>query len=194
GDISAEKDRPEGVLRRAKAFYIYTNWHSAFRQLEANRDYGVKLSEAGVEPGRIILPRSMADEITIPVDADNNFDVGDIGQPPPGAPARAKAFTLERVWQMGIVLAAQQLGLDLAHAQVLPQRGQIILSGPNGLRRVIPVDSEGYFYINWELTAFDPRLPKGSIEELIAQDNKRASDGTQPVGNRWKDKLIIVGS
>ncbi|MBC8095732.1 MAG: CHASE2 domain-containing protein, partial [Akkermansiaceae bacterium] len=35
GDITAERD-PDGVLRRAKAFKVYRNWHSAFRQAEAD--------------------------------------------------------------------------------------------------------------------------------------------------------------
>jgi CHASE2 domain-containing sensor protein len=58
GDISADSD-PDGVLRRAAAFRTYTNWHSAFKQVAADRSYGVDLSKAQFKPGKIIY-RAMA--------------------------------------------------------------------------------------------------------------------------------------
>ena len=76
-----------------------------------------------------------------------------IKYPKAGNAAKAKAFTDERVWHMGIVLAAQELKLDLAHADVDLPRGKIVLHGANGVERVIPVDAKGYFYIDWRLTA-----------------------------------------
>ena len=59
---------------------------------------------------------------------------------------------------MGIVLAAQELKLDLAHADVDLPHGRITLRGANGLVRVIPVDANGYFYIDWRLKPNDPHL------------------------------------
>ena len=49
------------------------------------------------------------------MDAENNFALADfIGDPSARRMApRARAFTDEPIWQMGIVLAAQQLKLDL---------------------------------------------------------------------------------
>ncbi len=59
---------------------------------------------------------------------------------------------------MGIVLAAQELKLDLDHADVDLPHGKIILRGANGVERMIPVDAKGYFYINWRLTPNDANL------------------------------------
>ena len=108
----------------------------------------------------------------MPIDVETNFSVADfIGDKlPPGVAPKAKAFTDERVWQMGIVLAAQELKLDLAHANVDLPHGRITLHGANGIERVIPVDSNGYFYIDWRLTPNDPRLARAPIESLLWQD------------------------
>ncbi len=55
----------------------------------------------------------------------------------------------QRVWHLGIVMAASALGLDLDHARVEP--GRIVLTNRAGLRRVIPVDSANRFYIDWNI-------------------------------------------
>ncbi|MGA2854350.1 MAG: CHASE2 domain-containing protein, partial [Verrucomicrobiota bacterium] len=68
GDITTVKDS-DGVLRRVKAFRIYRQWHSAFKQAEADPGFGINLTKAKVEPGQIILPRSNGEEIKVPVDA-----------------------------------------------------------------------------------------------------------------------------
>ena len=54
---------------------------------------------------------------------------------PPGIAPKAKAFTDQRVWQMGIVLAAQELKLDLQNAEVDLPHGKIVLRGANGVER-----------------------------------------------------------
>ena len=139
GDITTDKDS-DGILRRAKAFRIQRHWHAAFRQVAADPEYGIDLSRARIEPGRIVLPQANGDEVEIPVDQDNNFDLADFGTPPPGVPPTARAFTEERIWHMGIVLAAQEMGLDLESAEIALDRGRITLRAPDGVQRVIPVD------------------------------------------------------
>ena len=58
GDISTHKDHPEGILRRAQAFRIWRKWHFAFRQLEADPEFGVDLRHGtrGIRPGGIASP------------------------------------------------------------------------------------------------------------------------------------------
>jgi class 3 adenylate cyclase len=196
GDISTEKD-PDGVLRRVKAFRIYRNWHTLFKQVEANPDYGVDLSKAKFTHGKIILPQTgMTNTIEIPVDAENNFEVADfVGDKlPPGVAPKAKAFTDERVWQMGIVLAAQELKLDLENAEVDLPHGKIVLRGANGIVRTIPVDRDGYFYIDWRLKPNDPHLLEAPIEKLLQQDKQRLSGETNGLSDDFSGKLVVVGS
>jgi class 3 adenylate cyclase len=190
GDISAEKD-PDGVLRGVKAIHIYRDWHPLFKKVEADPGFGIDLTKAKVEPGQIILPRSNGKEIKVPIDAGTNFDLADFDAKLPG---KAKAFTEERVWQMGIVLAAQALQLDLAHAEIDLPHGKVILRGANGIERTIPVDADGYFFIDWRLTPNDPHLLRAPIESLLWQDKQRLLGETNGVVDAFRNKLVVVGS
>lgn len=111
-----------------------------------------------------------------------------------GVLRRAKPFkddkNLGRIWHLGIIMAAQHLQLDLKKAIIEP--GRIILRGTNGVERIIPVDAEGLFYINWSLAWNDRRILKDSFESLWVQSIERGQ-GTNitPV---WKDRLVVVGS
>ncbi len=195
GDIATEKD-PDGILRQARAFRVYTNWHAAFRQMEADPDYDADLRQARIQPRQIVLPRPRLGDIQVPLDADGNFDLADFwGEKlPAGLDRKAKPFTLERVWHMGVVLAALELRLDLSNAVIDLPHGRITLSGPNGLKRVIPVDAEGYFFINWALPENHPQLEREAIHDLLAQYKKRLEGQTNGLDNRWRDKLVVVGS
>jgi len=190
GDITTVKDS-DGVLRRVRAFRIYRRWHSAFRQAEADPGFGLDLTKAKVLSGQIILPRSNGEEIKVPIDAGTNFDLADFDAKLPG---KAKAFTDQRVWQMGIVLAAQQLKLDLQGAEVDLPHGKIILRGANGMKRIIPVDSDGYFYIDWRLTPNDPRLARAPAENLLLQNYRRLNGDTNGLTEDFRGKLVVVGS
>ena len=194
GDISTDKDH-DGVLRQACAFRLYTNWNFAFLNVEADPGYGVDLSLAHVEPGRITLLRTEGDPIVIPLDVDGNFEMSVFfgNKLPRGIPTKAKPFTVERMWHMGIVLAAKELGLDLAGADVDLPHGRITLRGANGLERVIPVNQDGYFYVDWQLRPDDARLTRAPIENLLLQDTMRLH-GTNGLPDRFAGKLVVVGS
>ena len=194
GDISTDKDR-DGVLRRARAFQTYRRWwHPAFRQVERDPGLGIDLTSARVESGQIVLRRSNGEEIKIAIDRENNFDLADFAEPPPGAPRKAQAFKEEREWHMGIRLAAHHLKLDLDHAEVDLEHGKITLRGQAGLKRVIPVDREGYFYIDWALKPIDPRLQQDSMHSLLFQNYQRLRAETPQSRVDWTNKLVVVGS
>ncbi|HLP75531.1 MAG TPA: adenylate/guanylate cyclase domain-containing protein, partial [Candidatus Paceibacterota bacterium] len=196
GDITTDTNKDsDGVLRRAQAFHWQRNWHPAFKQVESDPDYGVDLKNVRVEPGQIILPRSNGEEIKIPIDSEGRFELADFGggNLPPGMPSKARAFTEERRWHMGIVLAARQLGLDLDHPDVDLVCGRIVLRNSAGDERIIPVDRNGFFYISWCITEKDPRLFKEPIQKLLLQDRWRL-DGTNNLPSNWAGKLAIVGS
>lgn len=194
GDISAMKDS-DGVLRQVKAFHIYRDWNPIFKK--AADDYGLDLQNAKFAPGKIILPQTgTTNTVEVPVDAENNFALtsflGD--KLPPSVTPTAKSFTDKRVWQMGIVLAAQELKLDLQNAEIDLPRGKIILRGENGIERTIPVDAEGNFYIDWRLKPNDPHLLQAPIESLLWQDKQRLSGETNGLTDAFRDKLVVVGS
>jgi class 3 adenylate cyclase len=196
GDISTHKDYPEGVLRRAQAFRVCRKWHFAFRQVEADPEFGVDLRQARIEPRQVVLPRHGGDDIKVPLDREGNFDVTDFGgdKLPPGVARKAKPFAEERLWHMGIVLAAQELALDLANAEVDLKKGRITLRGVGGVERVIPVDAEGCFYIDWSLPPNHPQLTQEAIQGLLWQERLRLAGRTNELKNLWNGKLVVVGS
>ena len=190
GDISTEKDS-DGVLRRIKSFNL--NWHPAFKS--AARQLGIDLERARIEPDKILLPQPDGTNIiTVALDRDGNFDLADfVGDKiPKGWKRYDKPFT--RVWDLGIVMAAQELKLDLDRAGVDLPHGKIILRGTNGIERTIPVDDKGYFYINWQLTANDPRLTRAPIEDVLKQDLLRLHGETNGLQNTFRGKLVVIGS
>jgi class 3 adenylate cyclase/CHASE2 domain-containing sensor protein len=197
GDISTDRNKDsDGVLRRVQAFRTRRHWHPLFQQAAATPDYGVDLSKARVEPGRIILKRSNGDDIQVPLDADGNFDLADfVGDKlPRGSPPKAKPFKDERIWNLGIVLAALELHLDLGRAEIDLAQGRIRLPGPNGMERTLPIDQDGAFYIDWCLTPNDPRLTQAPLQELLRQDKLRLEEQTNNLNDRWEGKLLVVGS
>jgi class 3 adenylate cyclase/CHASE2 domain-containing sensor protein len=191
GDISAVHD-PDGIIRRARAFTAYREWHPLFEQAAA--EYGVDLDRAKVEPGLVTLLTPDRQEIKVPLAADGTFDPVDFGGAAAAKLPRARPFTDRRVWHMGIVLAARELGLDLDRAGVDLPGGKITLRGASGVERVLPVDATGSFTIDWQLPPQDARLTGESVEQLLAQDLARAQGQTNGLENAWRGKLVIIGS
>jgi CHASE2 domain-containing sensor protein len=203
GDITTEKD-PDGVLRRVKTFRVYRRWHPYIEYFARPNQYNLDLTNAQVVPGEIILPQFVSttsavdstNVIKIPIDAQTNFSMADLlGNPlPAGVPSKARAFTDEIVWHMGVRLAAQELGLDLDRAQMDLTHGKIILRGANGVERILPVDSDGYFYVDWRLTSEDPHLLQVPIQDLLMEDKERLLGQTNVLSNALRGKLVVVGS
>lgn len=189
GDISNTPDA-DGVLRRVPAFKTYYLWDPLFQQLAHQHHYKLVL-----EPHQIqfINPHTGQAERTVPIDADGYFRLEDLtGRKEPGLSRLRPAYQVRRVWHMGIVLAAAALGLDLEAARVEP--GRIVLRGSNSLERVIPVDGQNRFYINWRLLPNDPRLVQANIEHLLLQDLLRQAGQTEALTNRFRHTLVTVGS
>jgi len=195
GDINTEKD-PDGVLRSAKAFRTYRKWHSVFQKIAMDPEFGVDLNQFRLEPGKLIFLRSSnLDNIVVPLDKDGNFDLLDfVKKVPAGVAAKDKPFKEDRIWHMGIVLAARGLGLDLDNPEIDLPHGKITLRGPNGIERTIPVDENGYFYVDWRIKPNDPYLTQASIQELLLRDKMRLDGKTNGLADEFAGKLVVVGS
>jgi len=190
GDISTEKDS-DGVLRRVKAFRFVRRWHPLIEN--AARKNGLSLSDILIEKDRIILPLDDGQPLEIPLDGNGDMDIKS-KKALAGQPEKTKPFIDERVWHMGIVLAAQELTLDLDRADVDLPHGRITLRGGNNVERVIPVDADGYFYIDWRLTKDDPHLTRAPIESLLLQDNRRLLGQTNGLRDDFRGNLVLIGS
>ncbi len=190
GDISATKDT-DGILRRVRAFTMVRRWHPLIENAAAKK--GVNLTNLVVMSDKILIPQANGEPTEIPLDENGNISLKN--KKNPAAPTtKVKPFVDERLWHMGIVLAAQELKLDLAKAEVDLPHGKIILRGPNGLERKIPVDADGKFYVDWRLPPNDVRLLRAPIEKILTQDIARLKGETNDLANDFGGKLVVIGS
>ena len=198
-DISADRE-VDGILRRVQAYSVVNVWHPLIRT--AAREFRWRLDTASFASGKIIFasaedePRA---ENSLLVNATNEFDetalAARLNETPTNqiaAPRWAKPFTKQRLWQLGILLAARDLNLDLNRARVDFAAGRVEIPDQNGGWRIIPVDREGRFYVDWSLTGTDARLLTEPMETLLARYELRRLG--QEVTNRWAGKIALVGS
>lgn len=99
----------------------------------------------------------------------------------------------ERVWHLGIVMAAKALGLDLDHAVIQP--GGIILTNKTGLKRLIPIDSANRFYIDWSIKRPEHQpgnvILRGAFGQYYIDSLLR--EGGKPVESSLDGRLVLVG-
>ncbi len=203
GDISTDKD-PDGVLRRAHAVRTFHVLHSTMERLAEKHDFD--LSKTVIVPGKSITlsdgksAGKKGKQLIIPLTEANSYDIGVFKSQLPGetgAPPGAmmgRAYREVTSWHMGIVMAAAQLGLDLERATVDGVRGLIHIPGTNGMHRTIPVDKEGFFYVDWSIKHDDSRLTRENFTGVLAKERLRRLGKPKDDDTRWKDKVLIVGS
>jgi class 3 adenylate cyclase/CHASE2 domain-containing sensor protein len=192
GDITTDKD-PDGVLRRVQIFRPWREWHDVFRQFED--ELGFDLDHPRLRPGLITLTNLDGQELTIPLDAEGNFDLAEFASNlPAGTQRKNKPFVEQRVWHMGVVLGAKQLGLDLEHPEIDFNRGYVKLRGAGGIERTIPIDRDGNSYVNWSMPPNYPQLTQEAIHDLLLQNHQRIEGHTNDLSERWRGKLAVVGS
>jgi class 3 adenylate cyclase/CHASE2 domain-containing sensor protein len=189
-NITTERDA-DGILRRDQAFLEYKDWNWIIKQAAA--DYGFVLSETRSEPGKITFFQRDGEPTVLATDTNGMIDTTNFANPVPArVPKKFQPFKTMRVWSMGIVMAAYQLKLDLDKSEIDLPHHLIVLHGQHGLTRVIPVDSDGNFYINWSMGLQNPNLAKGAFEELLAAQAERGAGHS--VSNQWQGKLVFIGS
>jgi class 3 adenylate cyclase/CHASE2 domain-containing sensor protein len=196
--ISAIPER-DGVLRRTRAFLDLRVWHPTIMDAAQTAEWD--LDHVAIEPGKLSFPRRYDGRTNVvPLNAKGEFDVGRLERLMTGDESiplgvrLAVPFQDKRVWQLGIVLAARELGLDLSRSVVDLKHGRIVFSSSSGVQRTLPVDHSGRFYIDWSIGLKDPRLTKDEMQDLLAQYESRRAGRLDEVTNLWKDKLVIVGS
>ena len=121
----------------------------------------------------------------LPIDADGNVEL-DFGK----ISYTYTAFEDRRVWHMGIVMAAMELGLDLDHAEISPR--QIVLHSTNdvSIRRVLPVEAGRMLPVDWSVSMEG----LNQLEHVLEEDVSRQANPQAAHTNFWKDKLVLIGS
>jgi class 3 adenylate cyclase len=222
GNIASRNDY--GVLRRVRAFGEYKVWHPEILAREKALNLKLKGANFTNKPGFLTIPiiPKGSSALDANLSSNTNFyvalhpngnlkltkdgqlklleekngvlvdeDPADIGrddQPP---------FTMKKAWNLGITMAALQLGLDLDKAVVESRR--IILSGTNGVTRTIPTDDRHSFYIDWKLRWEDIRNDRtavihGSPLQILSYDFERQNNGSNYWKNVFTNRLVFFGS
>jgi len=198
GNVYTKKDS-DGVLRRAKAFTEFRLWHPAIRS--RTRSLNWDLSQARTERKQITFPRTdgeapdvapLDDRGSLKFDQDGDLIVNPDGSEVVKNSADTKPYTDMRIWQLGIVMAAKELKLDLEQPTILPDR--IVLRGANGLERTIPIDRNGFFHVDWSIKHTDVQiLTATNIVSLIRQSEFR-DQGQSDFADQFRGKLVVIGS
>jgi class 3 adenylate cyclase/CHASE2 domain-containing sensor protein len=190
GDISTERDA-DGVLRRIRLFHKYRVWHPDI--LEQARLGNWKLEQALVSSNQLVIPRPNNRPVRIALTDDALFDPRDLREEKSRGIGRLHpAFEDVDAWHLGVVLAARELEIDLAKAEIDLGRRRIVLWSEDGQSQFIPIDREGCMLIDWNIRANDSRLTQEAFESLVAKDLQRQR-GTN-VQARFKDRLVVIGS
>jgi class 3 adenylate cyclase/CHASE2 domain-containing sensor protein len=190
-NIAVDRDA-DSVLRRDRAYKDYRVWDPVIQDAASQLQWNLPKTIDDRPKHKITFFSQLNNEpAEYPIDdagtiASSNF----LNTIPLGFPARIVPYRPFRAWSLGILLASYELKLDLDHPDFEP--GRIVLHGPNGLTRAVPVDDQGYFYIDWSLTQNDPQVKQGAFEWLLAAPILRKQG--EPFTNVWKDKLVIIGS
>lgn len=196
-EVSAKRDM-DGILRRAHAYSVANVWHPVIQR--ASSLFGWDLGKARLENGRVLFPREDTDTFDeLPLNSAQEFDSSRLNaalneRRSNASPQWEKPFVKARLWQLGILLAARDLNLDLQRAHIDLRKGRIEIPVNGGGSRSIPVDREGRFYIDWTLTPRDSRLTKKDIEYLLLQHELRREGRGAEITNGWVNKLVVVGS
>jgi len=190
-NISVDRDA-DGVLRRDRAYQEYRDWNPDILQAAGVAQWNLAKTVDDREKHKIIFISQLNQEpYEFPTDDEGRIAATNfLNSVPAGSPDKIVPYRNFRAWSMGILLAAYELKLDLDHPDLEP--GRIILHGPNGLTRAIPVNKEGYFYVDWSLTQNDPHVHEGAFELLLAAQIERKHG--HPVADFWKDRLVVIGS
>ncbi len=192
GDVDSPKD-VDGSARRVRAFSDVRTYALKLQlMLRSQKMEPVPPKRIEGEPVRTneltVLHLETGELYTLPVSTN-----GTVMVPRGRWSEETPVFETVRLWHLGILLAATELGLELDKAQIAADG--ITLRSTNGLTRFIPTDTKGYFPIEWTAAATNSaKLFQRDLSGVIAADTLRHQEPGAVITNLWKDKLVVIGS
>jgi class 3 adenylate cyclase/CHASE2 domain-containing sensor protein len=203
----------EAVMRRDRPFIIEKFWNLKMRELGAALGVNLDFSkpDTNIHPGAITFPilrprddaptnHSFLLTKTGMLKLDENGALS-VDPDEPERPSTEKPFWYQRIWSLGIVLGAKDLGLDLEHPNLDDPR-KIVLKGRNGIERTIPLDPNGCFYIDWNLnlarllSMTSPTDPvyAGFVFHTLVQAAGRNGAKLSDISAPFTNRVVVIGS
>jgi adenylate cyclase len=113
---------------------------------------------------------------------------------------RVPAFVVDqvsgqRIWHLGLLLAARTAGMNLENAVVEP--GRIRLQMPKRGEVVIPVDDYQRFYIDWRVLPAGPQTPSIVEQESffwLYLNGRMRDRGMKGLENVLAGRAVVIGS
>ncbi len=194
GDVESPKD-VDGSVRRVRAFAdvegLSLELLLALRSLKLECPSPKELEMRGIEVSTnqlYTIHLETGEPTLFPINAQ-----GRVLLPRGRFSVELPVMKKVRRWNLGVLLAAAAIGLDLSQAQV--GSDGIRLSSTNGTSLTIPTDPQGYFLIDWMAAATNQsRLFQRPLSEVVASDTLRHTEADSGVSNRWAGKLVLIGS
>ncbi len=192
GGVETFKDA-DSVYRRVRAYSDFRQLNPQFERFAIQRAWKFNLSrdqqvlhlETGPQTNRVVQ------DIVV-------SEPGTVRLPTGRFATEWPLFITNRTWQLGLVLAAYPLGLDLKRSGIVAQ--ELLLRSTNGVVvRRIPVDGFGCFSVNWSLTLshiHESGLME-KLEDLIQRDVARTNAMGPPdrvATNRLAGRIVVIGS
>lgn len=185
GEVDSPRD-VDGTARRIQAF-VDCHFFSAFLVNYATAKLGLTIEAGPTNTIRLADPAT-DESVLLPIDAEGNVTLTYSG-----ATLTVPAYENRRVWHMGIVLAAADLGLDLERAEI--RTNQIILRGTNGVVRTIPTDTSHTLPVDWSVSTVALSASRVELmEQVLREDVDRQANPAADRPAPWKDKLVVIGS
>jgi class 3 adenylate cyclase/CHASE2 domain-containing sensor protein len=205
GNIYSKSDH--GVLRRVRPYTEIVEWNP--KVLALVKPLNLDLNRADFsKQGSISIPQNKTaydlnpEPFTLLLNPNGSLQLtsdGEINTDPDEKSLGSSSempFTHKKVWNLGIVLAAQAIGIDLGKAEF--GQDSLTLKGADGIARTIPLDAEGFFYIDWGIKFEDLKARRtpihfGNVDSVLFNDAGRMAGDTN-LNNFYQGKVVLIGS
>ncbi|HAB15436.1 MAG TPA: hypothetical protein DCE44_03190, partial [Verrucomicrobiales bacterium] len=176
GEAASPRDI-DGSARRVDAFVDYQILNPAVETAARRKKLRIMSWTNGAVQ---LISRETDSPTNWPIDVEGSIKVPVTR----GSIKVAQAILPQRVWHMGIVLAAHRLGLDLDNAEIHPDYIRLVSTNGQGFRD-LPIMPDNRFPVNWTVTCSSDRFPSQGWTDVLSDFRRRQYSTNPPPESYW---------